>query len=269
MAHPTRHPFVRGCQPPMTLNDLLQKSGIDPTTVLVMRHRPFEPELHKVLPWLAVERPDVFNAYQQVQNERAEKAMGTAAYVASFVGREGGKATFVGLYRIGSTMALTRKQFWAVPANIELRKFGMRGFRDEDPRQTVLWFDLTLTDFYAHWKGKLVVGWPPPERSWWRRAHRNEMPVLAVSERSVFDAEMPPWEEMSVSWDELAVLRRRGRPDSRSGGRSLHPRHLRCERLRGVRLRRLQPARPMDELFRSRAWWQRSAAGAQPEALPI
>jgi len=32
------------------------------------------------------------------------------------------------------------------------------------------------------------------------------MPVLAVSERSVFDAEMPPWDEMSVSWDELAVL---------------------------------------------------------------
>ena len=32
------------------------------------------------------------------------------------------------------------------------------------------------------------------------------MPVVAVLERSVFDAEMPPWEDLSLTWDELAVL---------------------------------------------------------------
>jgi hypothetical protein len=146
----------------------------------------------------------VFNAYQQTQTDRVEKAMQTVAYVASFVGREGGKATFVGLYKIGATTPLTKADFWTVPANAELRKFGMRAH--DDPRETILWFDLALTDFYDHWKGKLVVGWPPPERSWWRRSHRNEMPVIAVLERSVFDAEMPPWEELSLTWDELAVL---------------------------------------------------------------
>ena len=113
----------------MTLNDLLRTNGIDPTTVLVMRHRPQEAELHKVLPWLAAERPEVFNAYQQAHNQRAEKAMATASYVASFIGREGGRAIFVGLYRIGSSRPLTRQEFWAIPANAELRKFGMRGFR--------------------------------------------------------------------------------------------------------------------------------------------
>jgi hypothetical protein len=195
----------------MTLNDLLQGKGIAPPTVLVMRHRPHEPDLHKVLPWLAAERPDVFNAYQQVQNERAEKAMATAAYVASFIGHEGGKAIFVGLYRIGSTTPLTREQFWKVPANVELKKFGMRGFRDEDPRQTVFWFDLAVTEFYAEWKGKLVVGWPPPERSWWRRSHRNDIPVLAIHEESLFNEEVTPWDEMSLTWDELAVLPTRWR----------------------------------------------------------
>jgi hypothetical protein len=40
-----------------------------------MRHRPKEPKLNKVLPWLAAERPELFNAYQQTQNERAEQAL--------------------------------------------------------------------------------------------------------------------------------------------------------------------------------------------------
>jgi hypothetical protein len=74
----------------MNLNDLLRGRGIDPEQVLVFRHRPSEPELNKVLPWLAAEKPDVFNAYQQTQTEKLEKAMLGAAYVASFIGREAG-----------------------------------------------------------------------------------------------------------------------------------------------------------------------------------
>jgi len=82
----------------MNLNILLADADIDPRTVLVMRHRPFEPELRKVLPWLAAEKPDVFNAYQQTQGEKLEKAMLGAKHVASFIGHEPGKAVFVGLY---------------------------------------------------------------------------------------------------------------------------------------------------------------------------
>jgi hypothetical protein len=49
----------------ITLNDILVGAGIDPKQVLVLRHRPNEPELRKVLPWLAAEKPATFNAYQQ------------------------------------------------------------------------------------------------------------------------------------------------------------------------------------------------------------
>ena len=48
----------------------------------------------------------------------------------------------------------------------------MKGFTGER-RSSLLWFELVLTDFFAPWKGKLIIKWPPPERSWWRRAHRN------------------------------------------------------------------------------------------------
>jgi len=37
----------------MNLNDLLLGKDIDPKHVLVLRHRPHEPELNQVLPWLA------------------------------------------------------------------------------------------------------------------------------------------------------------------------------------------------------------------------
>ncbi len=37
----------------MNLNDLLRAKNIDPHQVLVLRHRPSEPELNKILPLLA------------------------------------------------------------------------------------------------------------------------------------------------------------------------------------------------------------------------
>ena len=195
----------------MNLNDLLLAKNIDPKQVLVFRHRPTEPRLNKVLGWLASEKPNMFNAYQQTQGERVEKAMLGAAYVASFIGHEAGKALFVGLFSIEAWRWITFEEYWQVPENIELKKFEMRGFRgieDGRGRSSCRWFDLKQTEFHSEWKGKLIVKWPPPEISWWRRAHNNDMPVLAILEDSAFDAAaaLPKWDEMELSWEELGVL---------------------------------------------------------------
>ena len=109
----------------MNLNDLLRGHHIDPRHVLVLRHRPPEPELRKVLPWLAAEKPSVFNAYQQTQSpklERAMQAMIGSGFVASFIGHEPGKALFVGLYSIAASKPLTYEQYWKVPAYVEVVK---------------------------------------------------------------------------------------------------------------------------------------------------
>ena len=193
----------------MTFNDLLRIKGFDPTMVIILRHRPQESKLRKVLPWLAAERPELFNAYQQTQPEKLEKAMerlSGSGYVASFIGHEPGKALFVGLYSIGEARPLTKTEYWQIPACKELRDFGMRGFSEEDRRKTVLWFDLTLIDFYLSWKGKLIVEWPPPELAWWRRAHKNQMAVIAISEESQLTAKMPAWNSLIFSWQELSVM---------------------------------------------------------------
>lgn len=198
----------------MDLNDLLLHNSINPEHVIILRHRPHESKFNKVLPWLAAEKSDLFNAYQQTQSKKLESAMqkliGTG-YVASFIGQEPGKAVFVGLYSITSSTPLTYEEFWQVPAHIELKKFGMKGFTEGSDRNSVLWFKLVQTDFYTAWKGKLIINWPPPELSWWRRAHRNEMPVAAILEDSLLDAAMPPWYDVELTWEELGILPKRWR----------------------------------------------------------
>jgi len=191
----------------MNFNDLLLGKNINPEQVIILRHRPYEPQLNKVLPWLAAMKPDLFNAYQQAQGEKLEKVihiLEKTGYVASFIGREAGKALFVGLYAIKGSKPITYDEYWSIAANSELKTFGMVGFQGE--RQSILWFDLELIDFYPSWKGKLIVDWPPPERSWWRRAHRNEMPIFAIHEDSVLEADMPEWDTINFSWEELSVL---------------------------------------------------------------
>jgi hypothetical protein len=189
----------------MNFNDLLHAKNIDPKQVLVLRHSPEEANLRKVLPWLAAERPELFNAYQQTQGEKVEKAMKRASHVASFIGHEPRKAIFVGLYSIGETEYLTRENFWHVPAYAELQGFGMSAFT-KDTRTSVLFFHLALMEFYSSWKGKLIVDWPSPEVSWWRWAGQNTLPIRAILEDSALDSAMPDWKEIVLRWEELAIL---------------------------------------------------------------
>jgi hypothetical protein len=96
----------------MELNELLSGKGVDPQGVVVFRHRPNEPELNKVIPLLAADQPDLFNAYQQTHGEKVEKALLSAKHVASFIRHPSGKALFVGLYAIGKSRPLTQPQYW-------------------------------------------------------------------------------------------------------------------------------------------------------------
>jgi hypothetical protein len=187
----------------MYFDELLRRELIDPKQVVALRHHPREPALRKVLPWLAAEKPELYNAFQQAQNIRAEGAMKKASYVASFVERESSKALFVGLYRVTSYKSISHKQYWKIPANIELQKLGMTGFTGDRPH--IVWFELDLLDFYKIWRGKLIVQWPAG-RLWWRWVDRNKIPVDAVSEENLLTRDMPDWKELILSWDALSVL---------------------------------------------------------------
>lgn len=193
----------------MNLNDLLHSDNFDPRQVLILRHRPQEAELKKWLPWLAAEKPDVFNAYQQTQGERLQKVMQGltgAGYVASFIGHKPGKALFVGLYAIASANPITYEEYWEIPANVELQAYRQEDTSKADWPSSLLWFDLVLTNFCASWKGKLVVNWPGREVSWWRWANRNTLDVHAILEENALVAKRPKWDEIVLTWEQLRFL---------------------------------------------------------------
>ena len=91
---------------------------------------------------------------------------------------------------------------------MELReKYGCKGLTDK--ASTQLWFDLVLLDVRKEWKGKLIVCWPGKELSWWRWADQNEFQIHAITEDSILDREMPKWDQLVLTWNELAVLPKR------------------------------------------------------------
>jgi hypothetical protein len=190
----------------MNFNDLLRVQDFDPKKVLIMRHRPKEVRFQRILPLLAAEHHELYNTYQQTQAAREEKMLQRAEHLASFIGHESGKALFVGLYRRGQTTSMTLDEYWKHPPHQKLREYNCRGWTDDDKRDRILWFDLKRTEFYAEWAGRLVINWTGGERSWTRWSDRNDFKIDHIKEESVFDSDMPDWDELVISWDELSVL---------------------------------------------------------------
>jgi hypothetical protein len=196
----------------MLFNELLISNNIRLEDVLVLRHRPTEPALNRIFPMLVGERPDLFRTYESAQNEKLERVMAGmvgSGYVASFIAHGPGRALFTGVSKIATVKPISFEEYWQKPGNIELRSLGMTGVRDERP--SVLWFDMIQVDFHTSWIGKLIVDWPPPERSWWRRAHKNQFAVHAILEESAFDVAMKDSREIDLTWAQLAVLPTRWR----------------------------------------------------------
>lgn len=197
----------------MELNNLLSIGNVDPSRTLVVRHRPTEPELRRALPLLAADRLDIFNAYQAYQNPVAERSIVAqiGGWLASFISYGAGKAIFVGVYKIEGAEPESHEKYWSRSENKELAKLGLGAYSTAHSGARSLRFDLRLTSLDAEWRGKLIIGWPPPERSWVRRAHNNVMPILAIREESAFSAEPPPWYKIDFTWAELGILPQRMR----------------------------------------------------------
>ncbi len=164
----------------MHFNDLLQKAGIEPKDVLIMRHAPKAPRtLRDALPKLAVEQPNVFNAYQQSQKEREEKMLARAKYLASFVAPKSDKAEFVGLYQVRGSRPISIEEFWGIPENRVLRTLGMRGDSYNHWRSRFLWFDLEPMKEFNALKSKLIITWHGPKSfARWAHSSRSNFRIL-------------------------------------------------------------------------------------------
>jgi hypothetical protein len=185
----------------MELNDLLREISVDPMTTLVMRHRPKEPELRRVLKWLAVSQPDAYNAYQQTQRPKVEKQMLRASHVASFIAHGADRALFVGVYENRGNKLTSLAERLRIAGHSELPKYG-----HPNKEKLCLCFDLVITQHLLDWSGKLIVRWPPPEIAWTRWCSKNKFRVLAIHEESLLSPAMPDWRDLVLTWNELQIM---------------------------------------------------------------
>jgi hypothetical protein len=188
----------------LDLRNLLELANLDPAEVLVVRHVPVEKPLRSVMPWLVVERPDLFLAYQRIQWRTLEKAMTRGKYVASFIGQEPVTATFAGIFRIGKWEMLDHDGYQGFPGNKELVDLGMTGRTPDMPDCRA--FGLEPVDAYSDWVGRLVITWPKPYQQWWRWAGRGTFAVAAITPESRFVRSLPDWKDLILSWAELQAL---------------------------------------------------------------
>lgn len=188
----------------LDFNILLELVDLDPADTLIVRHFPVERQLRRVLPWLVHERPDLWLAYQQIQWATLEKAMTRGKHIASFIGLEPGRATFAGIYRIGTWETLDFKGYMTFPGNAELEQLGMSSREPE--MDDCLAFDLEPLAHHAEWIGKLTVEWPRPAQNWWRWAGGGKFPVETIVEESRFAQGLPDWRNLVLGWNELNAL---------------------------------------------------------------
>lgn len=188
----------------LDFNSLLTQVDVDPQQTLVVRHFPVEDALRRILPWLVVERPELWLAYQQIQWTSLEKAMTKARFIASFIGQEPGKATFAGLYRIGEHQVLDHAGYWALPGNAELQTLGMTGRTPEMGNCHA--FELEPLDHWHDWIGRLTIRWPRPYQNWWRWAWRASFPIDTIEAESRFVRAMPHWQDLVLTHAELSSL---------------------------------------------------------------
>lgn len=191
----------------MEFNDLLAKAGIEPASVLIMRHRPSDPMLRKALPRLALEDEQSFVDYQSSHGPRTEAALRRVSFIASFVADGSNRALFVGLFAITRTEVVPGNRWLDNPTLRDLVDVEVRKRRD---RPENIWFyQERVRSFYPEWTGCLSVAWPPPERAWFRRAERNVLPVIAISEEQALIPRLDDWDRLVFTWQELKTLPRR------------------------------------------------------------
>jgi hypothetical protein len=180
------------------LKDFLVDAGIDIPGTLVMRHTPTEKPIRDKLRSWAVERHNMFNAYQATQLPKQERMLARAKRLVSCIGHEPGSALFVGIYEVQGSRPMTAAEFRAMPENQEM-------YGPNDPGANCLWFNLQLLDSLKEWKGKLAVRWPPPAVNWARWADRI-FPIQAIHLESILVPPMPSWRELVLDWEQLGSL---------------------------------------------------------------
>ena len=153
---------------------------------------------------------ETFQAWHSPQAERALKQ--GREWIASFVktgqGQSQGASAmlFAGLYRNHGHRERSRVDIMADPEVKWLREtFGVFWEMKDERWDHWTWFDLTLDEKLAELQGRLLLS-VRLTQTYVRLAENLDAPIMAIHERSTFDAGPPSWDEMLLRAGMLKAL---------------------------------------------------------------
>lgn len=173
----------------LTFNALLRAANIDPTGVLLLRHR--DPRVQRLVCEAALRRDPAFDAYQSAQSEpRIVASFRKARHLAAFVTDHVGDCVFVGVWAIDGPTDVA----YADPFP------GMR----PDTRPPVVFATrrLGLLDEY---RGRLVIEWGDGQRAWVQRAHLRTKPIVEIR-RQISEPAFPGFLQFTARLSEVEAL---------------------------------------------------------------
>jgi hypothetical protein len=186
----------------LTFNDLLSLNGVSPADVTLILHMTTQQPLRDMLPHLAANRRDLFDAYQAVHSDLATGTLRNRPLMASFLPMEGSRLLFEGLYLIAKADLLPTAEIYINAAYTELE--AVWGAMDTAParntkaRYEQVRFSFLPDDRLAKLRGRVVIA-RPAGRAYARVAAQTEVEVRAVLEMPALDPPPPDWREMVVA----------------------------------------------------------------------
>lgn len=195
----------------MEITTLLRGEGLEVNDVAVRFHVSNRPRLDQILPWLADERPDLFDAFQNQHGPQAEAVLKRRRYLCSFVTSHGADYVFAGLYENRGSRFRTMEEFDADPLRIELQRlcdedtFVERGRQKREAGR--LEFQLEPMTALVDLIGRLRVA-KPSGRAYARLAENLDCPVIEITRKRQLTPPPPEWRDFIVTADELQRLPR-------------------------------------------------------------
>jgi hypothetical protein len=194
----------------MNLHTILGTTGIPREDIAVMLHVSDKPKLHRALPILASEQPELFNAFQNQHGPNVEATLIKRGYVASFVNLRGDEYAFVGLFEIADRAFRSMEELDADPHRTVLReRYGDVSFVELGEKTGLtgrMVFSLSPRAELEDLRGRLLVRKNQAPRQYRFLAENIDAPVIEISRESQLVQPPPDWRDFVVAADELATL---------------------------------------------------------------
>jgi len=152
-----------------TINSLIEQNGIDLDDAIFIRHKDKRAEEGKSVFELWEKRfiNDDFHTYLTIQGKNLESRLNTRYWIV-FIGTEGSKTVFAGIYEVISSRILDR--------DVKIPTMGGYSRKNEN-----LEYDVKLRPELGEYIGKMTVEWGRGYIAWIQKAKDNDKRIIGIA----------------------------------------------------------------------------------------